>query len=172
MVPNEDPKGAMTVSANLELSRVPVVDTGMLIRRPAEDVFAAWVDPAITTRYWFSKSSGSLAPGAHVKWEWEIHGVSTDVSVKEFEQNRRLVFDWGPEDATTTVEVRFIPWHEQTTYVHVTESGLRGTGDEVVAKALDSTGGFTMVLCALKALLEHDVVLSVVADKAPAGLEL
>jgi len=36
----------------------------------------------------------------------------------------------------------------------------------------DSTGGFTMVLSALKALLEHDVVLTVVADKAPAGLEL
>ena len=33
-----------------------------------------------------------------------------------------------------------------------------------MGKVVDSTGGFTMVLCALKALLEHDVVLTVVLD--------
>jgi hypothetical protein len=28
-------------------------------------------------------------------------------------------------------------------------------------------GGYTMVLCGLKALLEHNVILNLVADKAP-----
>jgi hypothetical protein len=40
-----------------------------------------------------------------------------------------------------------------------------------VASVAGSTGGFSLVLCALKALLEHNVVLAVVADRFPKGLE-
>ena len=43
---------------------------------------------------------------------------------------------------------------------------------EVAARAADSTGGFTFMVCALKALLEHDVVLTVVLDAHPEGLQL
>jgi predicted rRNA methylase YqxC with S4 and FtsJ domains len=39
----------------------------------------------------------------------------------------------------------------------------------MVAHAVDSTGGFTQVLCALKALLEHDVGLNVVHDHLEAA---
>jgi hypothetical protein len=38
-----------------------------------------------------------------------------------------------------------------------------------LARAADSTGGFTIVLCALKALLEHGLVLTVVRDAHPKG---
>ncbi len=156
---------------DLKLTSVPTVNAGMLIRRPPAAVFQACVDPAITTRFWFTKSSGRLEPEAEVQWDWEMYGASATVWVKEFEQDRRIVFDWGSPDSTTTVEFRFIPFRDDT-YVQVTESGFRGTGDEVLARVADSTGGFTMTLSAAKALLEHDVVLTVVLDKAPAGLEL
>jgi uncharacterized protein YndB with AHSA1/START domain len=167
----------MTVSADFELTQPPIVNAGMLIRRPREAVFAAFIDPAITTQFWFTRSSGGLGPGASVEWAWEMHGVSAEVAITEFEENSKLVFDWGPKGSPrkswTTVQIRFIPGPDHSTYVQITESRFHGTGDEVVAKALDSTGGFTMVLCALKALLEHDVLLTVVADKAPpAGLDL
>ncbi len=161
------------MTAELTLTKVPTVETGMLIRRPAEAVFEAFVDPDVTTRFWFTHSTGALAPGATVEWRWEMYDVSTQVSVRELEENQRLVYEWGPEGSTTTVDMKFLSAGEAGTYVHVTESGLRGSGDEVVARALDSTGGFTMVLCAAKALLEHDVVLTVVGDKAPpAGVQL
>ncbi|HEV2887533.1 MAG TPA: SRPBCC family protein [Jatrophihabitans sp.] len=156
---------------DLHLSSVPTVNAGMLIRRPPESVFQAFADPAITTRFWFTKSSGKLEPGAKVRWDWEMYGASAKVTVKEFEENRRIVFDWGSEESSTTVELRFIPFHDDT-YLQVTENGFTGSGDEVVARVADSTGGFTMTLSAAKALLEHDVVLTVVADKAPPGLEL
>jgi uncharacterized protein YndB with AHSA1/START domain len=146
---------------------------GMLIRRPPGEVFKALTDPDVTTRFWFTSSTGPLAPGAHVRWDWEMYGVGADVRVKEFEQDRRIVFDWGPEGSASTVELTFTPWQDDATYVQVTEQGFPGTADYVVARVIDSTGGFDMVLCALKALLEHDVVLKVVADKAPPqGLEL
>jgi hypothetical protein len=43
------------------------------------------------------------------------------------------------------------------------------TGDDLAAAALGSMGGFTWVLAALKAYLEHDIVLTVVADRFPDG---
>jgi uncharacterized protein YndB with AHSA1/START domain len=47
----------------LTLSRSPITRVGMLIRGPARDVFAALTDPALTTRFWFTKSSG---PGQQI----------------------------------------------------------------------------------------------------------
>jgi len=139
----------------------------MLIRRPPGEVFQALVDPAITTRFWFTKSSGKLVPGATVQWDWEMYGVSTKVAVKEVEDDSRILIDWGDDDEFTTVEFRFIPAGDDRTYVQVTETGLSGDADEIVSRVAGSTGGFTNVLCALKALLEHDVVLTVVLDHSP-----
>jgi uncharacterized protein YndB with AHSA1/START domain len=158
---------------NLRLSQSPTVKVGMLIRRPPAEVFEALVDPAITTKFWFTKSSGKLLPGATVQWDWEMFGVSTQVVVKEFEEGRRFLIEWGDGSDFTTVEFRFIPWRDEATYVQITESGLTGDGDELVSYVAGSTGGFYQVLCALKGLLEHDVVLTVILDHAPPeGLDL
>jgi hypothetical protein len=58
-----------------------------------------------------------------------------------------------------------------TTLVSITEAGFSGDGDEVVKQALGSTGGFTLVLAGQKALLEHDIILNLVVDRFPEGLE-
>jgi uncharacterized protein YndB with AHSA1/START domain len=155
---------------NLQLTQVPTMTVGMLIRRPPAEVFEAFVDPAITTRFWFTHSTGKMTPDADLRWEWEMYGVSTAVSVQEVEDDRRILFTWN-DDKPTTVELRFIPWENDTTYVRVTETGFAGSGDDVLAHVTASTGGFTTVLCALKALLEHGIVLTVVADHHPKGLE-
>jgi uncharacterized protein YndB with AHSA1/START domain len=164
----------MTMSVDdLKLTHIPSVEVGMLVRKPPSEVFQAFVDPAITTRFWFTKSSGEVVPGATIQWEWEMFGVSTKVSVKEVEENSRILIEWGDGDEYTTVEFRFIPWRDDATYVQVMETGLSGDGDELVSHVAGSTGGFYQVLCALKALLEHDVVLTVVLDHAPpSGLDL
>jgi hypothetical protein len=48
-------------------------------------------------------------------------------------------------------------------------SGFSGDGDELVKQALDSTGGFTLVLAGAKALLEHNINLNLIADRFPDG---
>jgi uncharacterized protein YndB with AHSA1/START domain len=156
-------------TTDLRLSRIPTVHVGMLIHRPPETVFRAFADPAVTTRFWFTRSNGTMTPGAQLEWIWDMYGVSDTVKVKEVESNRRIVFEWS--DEPTTVELRFMPWKDDATYVEVTESGLRGDGDALVARVAGSTGGFTIVLCALKALLEHDVVLTAVRDAHPNDLD-
>ena len=156
----------------LQLTHVPRVKVGMLIRKPPAEVFRAFVDPDVTTRFWFTKSSGEVVTGASLTWDWEMYGLSQEVSVKEVQADRLIRFEWGPKGTATTIEFRFVPWRGDTTYVQVTESGLGGTGDEMVAHVADSAGGFSFVLAAAKALLEHDTVLTLVADHVPEGLEL
>jgi uncharacterized protein YndB with AHSA1/START domain len=144
---------------------MPNVEVSTLIRRPPAEVFAAFADPAITTRFWFTRSSGPLAPGATVQWEWEMYGVGDTVVVKEFEEPERFVLALGGGEGTT-VEFRFAP-REEGTVLTVTESGFSGTADEALAHVADSTGGYTTMLCSAKALLEHGIELGAVRDKFP-----
>ena len=56
-----------------------VVKAEMLIRRPVAEVFEAFVDPAVTTKFWFTKSSGRLEAGKRVRWDWEMYGVGDEL---------------------------------------------------------------------------------------------
>ena len=123
--------------------------------------------PAITAKFWFSNGSGRLVPGTHVTWEWAFYGVSTQVDVKEIDENERILIDWDVDSAPTTVEWRFTPHGDDATFVTVVNSGFHGDGDAVVAAALDSTGGFTWVLAGAKAWLEHGLALDLVPDRHP-----
>src|SRR6476661_1893926 len=97
----------MTVET-LALTKPPVVTTDMLIRRPSEQVYEAFADPAVTTKFWFTKSSGRLEAGARVRWDWEMFDLHTFVTVNEAEPGRRLLVEWNP-DRPTTVELTFAP---------------------------------------------------------------
>lgn len=52
---------------NLQLTRSPIAKTGMLIRKPVAEVFEAFVNPEITTKFWFTKSNGRLEAGKPVQ---------------------------------------------------------------------------------------------------------
>jgi uncharacterized protein YndB with AHSA1/START domain len=156
--------------SSLYLTQAPVAKAAMLIRNPVAQVFEAFIDPAITSRFWFTKSTGRLEPGKHVTWTWEMYDVSVEVEVKDIEVNKRIVLDWGNYGEMTTVEWIFTPHGNDATYVTITNSGFQGDGDKVVKAALDSKGGFTWVLAGLKALLEYEIELNVIADAFPKGL--
>lgn len=156
---------------NLQLTQIPVAKAAMLIRRPASEVFEAFADPAVTTKFWFTRGSGRLEAGKTVQWEWEMYGFSIPVTVKEIEADRRIVVEWPGQGSPTTVEWRFSAQAEDTTFVTITNSGFTAEGDELVKQVMDSTEGFTLVLAGLKAYLEHGIQLNLVADRFPKGLE-
>jgi uncharacterized protein YndB with AHSA1/START domain len=153
----------------LQLTHIPVAEAEMLIRKPVAEVFEAFINPEITTKFWFTKSSGKLEAGKQVTWMWEMYNLSVPVTVKEIEQQKRILIEWGNYDSTTTVEWIFTPYGDDATYVSITNSGFKGDGDTVVQDALDSKGGFTWVLAGLKALLEHNIELHAIADAFPKG---
>jgi uncharacterized protein YndB with AHSA1/START domain len=156
---------------NLQLKHVPITNTGMLIRKPVAEVFEAVVNPDITTKFWFTQSSGRLEAGKQVQWDWEMYGISVTVTAKTVELNKRIVFEWPGHSSPTTVEWMFAPQEDGTTFVSITHAGFSGDGDELVKQVTDSTQGFSLVLAGLKALLEHNVRLNLVADRYPKGIE-
>lgn len=151
---------------------IPTANAGMLIRKPVAEVFEAITNPEITTRFWFTKSSGKLEAGKQVKWEWEMYGVASQVDVKILEENKRILMDWstfGSDETPSQVDWVFTAHGDDTTFLDVTNSGFSGTDEQIVQEALGSTGGFTWVLAGLKALLEHDIELNLVRDRFPSG---
>jgi uncharacterized protein YndB with AHSA1/START domain len=112
---------------SLLLTRVPIAETGMLIRKPVADVFEAIVNPEITTKFWFTRSSGRLVAGRPVRWDWEMYGVSIEVTATAIEPNRRIVIEWPGYSGPTTVEWTFAPLDDGTTFVRVNIVQERGT---------------------------------------------
>lgn len=150
-----------------EITRPPLAKAEMLIRKPVAAVYAAFIDPAITTRFWFTRSSGPLQAGQQTRWDWEMYGASTRVLTKSLEPNRRILIEWDGYSGRTTVEWQLSARNDGTTFVVITETGWTGSGDELVEYVSDSTQGFTWTLAGLKAYLEHGIRLNLVADKNP-----
>lgn len=146
-------------------NRSKCAEAQMLIRKPVEEVFEAFINPSITKNFWFTKASGKLEVDKKITWEWEMYNISTTVIAKEILQNQKIVFLW--DNATKTVEFNFKEIDDDSTFVTVTEFGYDKTGDELIANIKDSTGGFTTVLDGLKAFLEHRINLKLIEDKFP-----
>lgn len=140
----------------------PVARTQMLIRAPAATVFDAFVDPAITTRFWFTRASGPLRAGADVTWYWDMYAAEGQVHVEALERPHGLRIAWP-----NPVQWRFDDRGDGTTLVTIEASGFSGDIDAQVRDALDQQEGFALVLAACKAYLEHGIALNLVADHAP-----
>jgi uncharacterized protein YndB with AHSA1/START domain len=147
-----------------------IAKTEMLIRRPVADVFDAFINPDITTKFWFTKSSGRLETGKEIRWEWEMYKSGTDVNVKAIEPNKRILVEWMAYGGPTTIEWIFTARPDNTTFVSITNRGFQGTEEEIAKQAIGSTEGFTFVLAGLKALLEHNLNLNLIADRFPDGV--
>ncbi len=140
------------------------VEAQMLIRKPIEDVFEAFINPEVTTNFWFTKSTGKLEEGKIVTWEWEMYGVKSDVKVLQIVQNQLIKTIWG--EPSTNVDYEFKTM-EKGTLVVIKSYGFSQQGEELLKIINDNTGGFTTVLDGCKAYLEHGINLKLIEDKFP-----
>lgn len=148
-----------------------VAKAQLLIRKPVSQVFESLVDPSITSHFWFSKSSDRLEAGKRIRWDWEMYGHHTEVDVKAIEQNKRILIEWNGPNNPSFVEWSFEAKGEDRTLVRVKNWGFGG-GDlkKTVAEAIDSSGGFSFLLAAMKVFLEHGIEPNIVVDHDPDGL--
>jgi uncharacterized protein YndB with AHSA1/START domain len=144
-----------------------VVRSELLIRRPVAEVFEAFVDPAITARFWFSRGTARLVKGAELEWIWDMYGASTRVRVLDIEPNRFIRIDWDTDNEPTRVEWRFSEFKAGQTWVEIENSGFAGDEQARLTTALDSTGGFALVLAGAKIWLEHGTEPNFVLDRHP-----
>jgi uncharacterized protein YndB with AHSA1/START domain len=155
---------------NMGMNHGPLAKAEMLIRKPVAEVFEAFVNPALTSRFWFTKGSGRLETGRQITWEWEMYDVSVQVDAKAVEENARILIEWPGQGAPTMVEWVFTSRPDHTTFVSITNRGFSGDPERIVQQAIDSTEGFTLVLAGAKAFLEYNVMLNLVADRFPDGV--
>jgi len=146
------------------MSSTIYVEAQMLIRRPINEVFEAFINPEITTNFWFTKSSGKLEEGKTIIWEWEMYGAKSEVKVNQIIPNQLIKTIWG--DPATNVDYEFKEM-EKGTLVIIKSYGYPQTGDDLLKEINDNTGGFTTVLDGCKAYLEHGINLNLIEDKFP-----
>lgn len=137
----------------------------MLIRKPATEVFEAFINPDITTKFWFTKSSGILEEGKTVLWQWEMYNAEDHILVEKIEPFQPIVLKWGKP--RTTAEFLFEDCGNYTTYVIIKNYGFPQTGTYLLEVIKDYTDGFTTVLDGLKAYLEYGISLNLIGDKYP-----
>ncbi|BAP31794.1 activator of Hsp90 ATPase 1 family protein [Chryseobacterium sp. StRB126] len=140
------------------------VEAQMLIRKPIEDVFEAFINPEVTTNFWFTKSTGKLEEGKTVTWEWEMYGVKNVVNVHRIIPNQLIKTEWRVPSLNVDYEFKTM---EKGTLVVIKSYGFSQTGEELLRQINDNTGGFTTVLDGCKAYLEHGINLRLIEDKFP-----
>ncbi len=143
----------------------PMVECQMMIRKPVSQVFQAFIDPQVTTKFWFTKSSGILEEGRIVTWEWEMYGVSAEVRTLKIIPNEIITIEW--DEPRTTVKFEFTALSENATYLVIKNYGFQQEGNDLIEAIKNNTGGFTTVLDGLKAYLEFGIQLNLVKDKFP-----
>ena len=138
----------------MSLGDQPVAKIELLIRRPVAQVFDAFVNPDVITKFWFNRTSASLVAGNSVTWYWDLYEASTKVRVLALEQDHRIYIEWDVDsDSPSRVEWTFQDRADDGTYVSVVNSGFDRDADDVIDRVVDSTGGFALVLAAAKAYL-------------------
>lgn len=152
----------------------PHVQVQMLIRKPVEEVFEAMVNPDITSKFWFTKSSGRVEPGKTLEWEWGQFGVKDAVDIKEVKTNEYISLEWKLGELKTHVEMSFESYSDASTLFKVTESGfwdslpaVNEKLEEKINLMLGQNGGWNLVLSNMKAWLEHKVQLNLISDHKP-----
>lgn len=147
---------------------IPYAETAMLIRKPVSNVFDAFVNPEITTKFWFTKSSGRLEKGKTVQWTWEMYQVSSDVFVTNLIPSEKIEVQWkvGGGDMIRVIWT-FQALDSHATFVNIRADGIHGDMETVFAMINDLTGGFTWVLAGLKAYLEYGIDLNLISDRFP-----
>ncbi|WP_196792989.1 MULTISPECIES: SRPBCC domain-containing protein [spotted fever group] len=59
-----------------------------------DQVFEAFINPNITSKFWFTKSSDKLEVKKQITWTWEMYGFSAQINVQEIEKNKKILIEW------------------------------------------------------------------------------
>jgi uncharacterized protein YndB with AHSA1/START domain len=142
---------------------------GGRVAKPVDEVFEAVVNPDYLSRFFTTGGAkGRIEPGAVVSWDFRDYPGAFPVHVVEVVPNARIVLRWdAPENAApadpsgarqTTVVMTFEPIEPSRTLVRISEHGWSDT-PEGLKQSYGNCEGWTGMICAMKAWLEHGISL-------------
>jgi uncharacterized protein YndB with AHSA1/START domain len=131
------------------------------ISRPVAEVYEAVTDPDRLSKYFTTGGArGRLDPGAEVSWDFADFPGRFPVTVVEAQAPNRIVIEWDGSETVadrTRVVFEFAPIDDGArTLVTIAESSWRAT-DAGAKSAFGNCEGWTGMLAALKAWLEHGI---------------
>ena len=145
----------------------PVAELQIVVHAPVSRVFEAFIEPRITTKFWFTNSDGRLEPGKRVNWVWEKQDRTVPVQVVEVEQDKRILIQWGEDDDKSSVEWTFTAQSEESTFVKILNSNFIGSLEEIVKKAIYSQAQLSEMLGKAKGFLESNSEIESTAESHP-----
>lgn len=132
--------------------------TKMEIKKPARDVFEAFVDPAKIGNFWFSSSSERWAAGKAITLRYDEYDAEGVIQVTEVVENRKITYEWGAEEGEPhVVTITLEETAQGGTIISVDEQGFDERDPDLVAKLVDNKEGWVYALTCLKAYLEFGV---------------
>ncbi len=137
-----------------------------MVSRPVHEVFEAVADPAKLSAYFTTGGAvGRLEAGKTAQWDFADFPGAFPVEVVEVVPDERIVIRWGrneggkPSGETNPVTFTFTPLDGDTrTKVEIAEEGWSETQAGLDA-AFGNCMGWSQMLSALKAWVEHGIVL-------------
>lgn len=134
------------------------ITTKLKIRKPANEVFEAIVDPVKMSNYWFSSGTARVEQGKTIFWRYDEYNAEGVINVLEVDENNKIIFSWGGNDQETIVTIILEELNAMSTVIKVTETGLKEDDPEIVNKMLGQKEGWVYMLTCLKAYLENGVI--------------
>lgn len=131
--------------------------TKVNIVKPAREVFEAFVDPSKIGNFWFSSSSERWEEGKTITLKYDLYNAEGDINVVEIDENKKIVFKWGPPGAENTVTINLTEQDNSSTVIEITEEGFNENNENFVDHLVDNKEGWVFMLTCLKAYLEFGV---------------
>lgn len=153
---------AAQASSTSELTELSFTVTGR-ISRPVTEAYEAVADPDRLSQYFTTGGAvGRLETGVEARWDFADFPGAFSVEIVEAVAPQRIVLRWdgesvADETGTTTVTFTFAPLDGDTrTLVSITESSWQPTR-EGAQNAFGNCMGWTGMLAAMKAWVEHGI---------------
>jgi uncharacterized protein YndB with AHSA1/START domain len=131
-----------------------------LISCKTDAAFDAFANPAKITQFWLNSTSAPLSRNGTAAWHFMVPGAVDTIRVHEFEPARVIAFSWSDG---STVRFEFSEHSFGRTRVS-TEFSF--TADASLETIVNTTEGFSIVLCDLKTFLESGRSANLVRAKA------
>jgi uncharacterized protein YndB with AHSA1/START domain len=133
------------------------IKTGLVMLKPAHEVFEAIVDPLKMSVYFISESTGRIEEGKRLVWKFPEMDMKVPVRVNKIVKDEYISYFWNDDDGKELlVEISLTPKKNGSTFVVVTEK--HRINDEAGIKWLKgNTEGWANFLACLKAYLEYGI---------------
>jgi uncharacterized protein YndB with AHSA1/START domain len=133
------------------------IKTGIVILKPAHEVFEAIVDPVKMSVYFISKSSGRMEEGKKLIWKFSEMDMEFPVQIGRIEKDKYISYFWNDIDGKELlVEMTLTSKENGSTYIVVTEKS-RDNDEAGIRWLKGNTEGWANFLACLKAYLEYGI---------------